>query len=253
MEKRKRAKEVRVSYTDVHDDPDIEFLGSDGKFPSETVDDTSKGDFLFYLVIILIAVVIMIVVGEITKEKKKENVVNLPAMSSTVEVSPVGATEKPDAPHVTITRVQEGPLKNSNIAESYFIDGYDYGPYNMGEKSLAQVMDELGFYDSPRLLASTFYNGIIDVLSSNNLYRLHKENGSYVFYLYLPKKEAEISVDETYSYLNVIPVDGENVYAITLLHGIDTVGEDIPIVVHILYEDGERNDFVLHVAKDYIS
>lgn len=266
-EERDLVKENEIGYN-VFMDPDVELMDSDGNFPSEYKSFTSNGGSLLFLIFLVIAVLLVIVIGEIHREKNSEVVELKPVVSSSVNIVEVfDVVDASKLPNVTglimakeeiedvkqdFIRVQEGELatRKDQLLKPYLIDYYDYAPYNAGNVGLKTVMNEIG-YDSPKLLVSTFYNGIIDVVASNNLYRMHKENGAYTFFLYLPKKESEITVDEKFAYLNTFSCGGDTMYAITLLHGKDMVGE-IPLSIHIKYLDGQETDFILHITKEYV-
>ena len=232
----------KIKYS-VFMDPDVEFMDENGKFPSE-YKESSVWKFLFFIIVATIMVILIIVfVNGLSRD-----VVQLKPTSSSINIIDVGEVEAPtkEENHV---RVLEGPLKEKldDKIKPYFIDSYDYAPYNYGLVGLNTVMNEIG-YDSPKLLVSTFYNGIIDVIGSG-YYRMHKENGNYIYYLYLPKQETEVFV-EGKAYLNEFYDSGKHMYAITLLHGNDVRGE-IPLEIHVKYTDGYETFFTVKIEKDY--
>ena len=256
-----------ISYN-VFMDPDVEFMDSNGNFPSDYKKISPTGKFLAVLFIVIIFIMLVIVIGD-EISKKNEPVELVPATSKTPTIEVIGETIEPTQTTIGTNPIgnygfvrifEENLAKTDNTIKPYVIDGYDYAPYNMGITNLKKVMDEIG-YEEPKLLVSTYYNGIIDVIggrNSRNLYRMHKENGTYIYFLYLPKEEKEISVNEDYTILNTIVGVDENgkefkTYGICFLHGKDIVGEDLPIHVNISYMDGSEDELEVLVTKDYVS
>ncbi|MBP3255367.1 MAG: hypothetical protein J6M60_02620 [Clostridia bacterium] len=227
-------------------------MDSDGNFPSE-YETISAGKFFLFLIIGIIIVAVMIVTGEIRQNSSKAVIELHPAVDSGITIIPIDARQEGRE----LKRVLEGELSSKKYEglKPYEIDGYDFAPYNAGNMGIRTLFSQLK-YDEPKLLVSTFYNGIIDVIGSRNLYREHPENGHYEYFLYLPKHAKKVSVNTEYTNLNEMyryeeHGDQESIYAVTFLHGKDIIGENIPIVVNIQYDDGTSDKLEVFVTKNY--
>ena len=173
----KEVKRNAIEYN-VFMDPDVEFLDSDDKFPSEYRKETKKERTIIILIISIIIIIFMVFIVEINKNNKTE-VAALNGTASTIQVIDVGKYDATPIGNKGFVRFQDFTPVKSEENKPYIIDDYDYTPYNLGKVSLKEVMNEIG-YEEPMLLVSTYYNGIIDVIGSRYLYRMHKENGSYI-------------------------------------------------------------------------
>ena len=238
---------VEKSYN-VFEDPDVEFMGEDGLFPSERLRILEKqvriaiyDAMINYCESIVgplpLVFLILLLCGGCAK--KLDIPANAPVIITRVETE--------DAKEEVKEEVKEEAL------EPFLIDGYDFAPYNAKRSNIRETMDMLE-YDEPRILVSTYYNGIIAILSNHNLFGMRQGNGSYIFFLYLPREDEveSITVNEDFELLNNFCFYDRNVYGITLLHGKDIVG-DIPVEATVNYSDGTSETIGVMITKDYAS
>ena len=233
----------------VFEDPDVEFMGEDGLFPSERMRILEKKIRLalydamikYYESIVgpllVFAIAIVMIMSCSGCAKKLDIPANVPVNIIKVEAADIS---------------EEVEVKEE-VLEPFLIDGYDFAPYNARKANIRETLDMLE-YDEPRVLVSTYYNGCIAILSNNNLYGMRQGNGSYIFFLYLPREDEveSITVNEDFELLNNFSFYDRNVYGITLLHGKDIVG-DIPVEATITYKDGSSESIEVLITKDYVN
>ena len=154
----------------------------------------------------------------------------------------------------TLNWIPINPETDPVLNPNYF-DGYDFTEFNSGEKSLLKLVDVVS-YDSLKLIVVN-QNGVDTILGDGNLFTQHEECGVYKYFLYAPKKVAEVSAGDAYRYITVSHVpENEEIgckenFIFTFMYCDEAKGENIPLPVEVLYEDGSRETITIYITKNY--
>ena len=217
---------------DVRNDPDIEWIELD----AEEKEEKEKHFSPFAIVLLVLFGIFMIMLLEIVIFQKDEEIAELSNSATSINVTQVEVADETDA----------AEPKKTLIPGIDVIDGIDFSRYNEKKESIEEIMPELRQYDTLHVFVSTYYGGAEAILASNNLFRQHKELGSYQYYLVFPKEPKMVNVSQNV-HLNVF----DGLYCFTFLHGDDIQGDNIEVDIDVTYEDESEETCKLYVTKEY--